>query len=255
MMLAAMEITPLVQLQRVTPANGAGVLVKREWRNPTGSLKDRMALGLILSWGSRWSDKAWGYGRQICRAPTGTSHAFVCGAKGYRMHAVSSEAFSQEKLDHMAALGAKPPLVPYDGRGVRREMFLDMIAAAKALASGPNTIWVNQMENTDTIPGYYALGEEIWRQTDGRIDAFRATCRNRGIAARRRDGSKAMKPEIKIMAWEPAESPLLVGGEHRAHDIEGIGLRYRPALGHEACRSLARRCDGRRESDGPTRRA
>ncbi len=159
-------------LQRVTPANGARVLVKLEWRNPTGSMKDRMAPGLISSWEADGRIKPGDTIVEYTGGSTGTSLAFVCGAKGYRMHAVSSKAFSQEKLDHMAALGAQLTLVPYGGRGMRREMFLDMIAAAKALASEPNTIWVNQIENPDTIPGYYALGEEIWRQTDGRIDAF-----------------------------------------------------------------------------------
>ena len=228
--LAAIGNTPLVQLQRVTPANGARVLVKLEWRNPTGSMKDRMALGLISSWEADGRIKPGDTIVEYTGGSTGTSLAFVCGAKGYRMHAVSSKAFSQEKLDLMVALGAQLTLVPYGGRGMRREMFLDMIAAAKALASEPNTIWVNQIENPDTIPGYYALGEEIWRQTDGRIDAFVQPVGTgaslRGVAT----VLKRLRPEIKIVAWEPAESPVLAGGERGAHDIEGIGLGYRPAL-------------------------
>jgi cysteine synthase A len=133
--LAAIGNTPLVPLQRVTPANGPRVLVKLEWRNPTGSMKDRMALGLISKWEADGRIKPGDTIVEYTGGSTETSLAFVCRAKGLRMHAVSSRAFSQEKLDHMAALGAQLTLVPYDGRGMRREMFLDMIAAAKALAS------------------------------------------------------------------------------------------------------------------------
>jgi cysteine synthase A len=232
--LAAVGNTSLVQLRHVVPNNGANIFAKLEWQNPTGSMKDRMALGLISKMEAERRIKRGDTIIEYTGGSTGTSLAFVCGAKGYKMHAVSCKAFSQEKLDHMTALGAQLTLVPYDGQGMRREMFLQMIAAAKKLASESNMFWVNQIENPDTILGYIPLGEEIWKQTDGKVDAFVQPVGTgaslRGVAM----VLKRYKPNVKIIAWEPAESPVLSGGERGAHDIEGIGIGYRPALWDES---------------------
>ena len=234
LILAAVGNTSLVQLRHVVPKNGANIFAKLECQNPTGSMKDRMALGLISKMEAERRIKRGDTIIEYTGGSTGTSLAFVCGAKGYKMHAVSCKAFSQEKLDHMKALGAQLTLVPYDGQGMRREMFLEMIAAAKKLASEPNTFWVNQIENPDTILGYIPLGEEIWKQTDGKVDAFVQPVGTgaslRGVAM----VLKRYKPNVKIIAWEPAESPVLSGGESGAHDIEGIGIGYKPALWDES---------------------
>jgi cysteine synthase len=232
--LAAVGNTSLVQLRHVVPKNGANIFVKLEWQNPTGSMKDRMALGLISKMEAHGRIKQGDTIIEYTGGSTGTSLAFVCGAKGYKMHAVSCRAFSQEKLDHMVALGAQLTLVPYDGQGFSCEMFLEMIAAAKKLASEPNTFWVNQIENPDTIPGYYPLGEEIWKQTGGKVDAF---VQSVGTGASLRGVATVLRRyqlEVKIVAWEPAESPVLSGGEPGAHDIEGIGIGYKPALWDES---------------------
>jgi cysteine synthase A len=234
LILAAVGNTSLVQLRQVVPKNGANIFAKLEWQNPTGSMKDRMALGLISKMEAERRIKRGDTIIEYTGGSTGTSLAFVCGAKGYKMHAVSCKAFSQEKLDHMTALGAQLTLVPYDGLGMRREMFLEMIAAAKKLASESNTFWVNQIENPDTILGYKPLGEEIWKQTDGKVDAFVQPVGTgaslRGVAM----VLKRYKPNVKIIAWEPSESPVLSGGERGAHDIEGIGIGYKPALWDES---------------------
>lgn len=119
--------TSLVQLQKLVPPNCGQIFAKLEWQNPTGSMKDRMALGVIsraeedgrLSAGSTLVEYTGG--------TTGASLAMVCAAKGYRIHVVSSKAFSQEKLDQMVAFGAKLTLVPYDGQGITKQLILDMI--------------------------------------------------------------------------------------------------------------------------------
>src|SRR5207248_9910120 len=103
---------------------------------------------------------------------TGASLALVCAAKGYKIHVVSSKAFSREKLDHMVAYGAQLTLVPYDGKGITKQLILDMVEAARKLTLEPHTFWSNQLTNTDSIAGYFPLGEEIWSQTGGKIDAF-----------------------------------------------------------------------------------
>jgi len=164
---------------------------------------------------------------------TGASLAMVCAAKGYRIRVVSSRAFSQEKLDHMVALGAELTLVPYDGGGITKQLILDMIEAARKLSREPGTYWTDQLNNADSIAGYFPLGEEIWAQTNGKVDVF---IQSVGTAASLRGVATVLKrhnPRLRVVAVEPAESPVLSGGKPGAHDIEGIGIGYRPPLWDE----------------------
>jgi cysteine synthase A len=161
---------------------------------------------------------------------TGTSLAFICAAKGYRIHIVSSDAFSQEKLDHMAALGAELTLVPSEGGLTTKKLILDMIEAARELSTEPHTYWTDQLNNHDSIAGYHSLGEEIWSQTEGKVDAF---VHSVGTAASIRGVAtvlKQYKPPVKIVAVEPGESAVLLGGQPGPHKIEGVGIGYTPPL-------------------------
>ncbi len=161
---------------------------------------------------------------------TGTSLALVCAAKGYRLRIVSSDAFSKEKLDHMAALGAELTLVPSEGGLTTKKLILDMIEAARGLSREPHTYWTDQLNNQDSIAGYYPLGEEIWSQMNGEIDAFvhcvGTAASSRGVAT----VLKRHKPGIRIVAVEPAESSVLLGGPAGPHKIEGVGIGYTPPL-------------------------
>ena len=193
-------------------------------------MKDRMALGVITKAEQDGHLRSGSTVVEYTGGSTGASLALVCAAKGYNIHVVSSRAFSQEKLDHMVAYGAKLTLVPYAGGGATKQMFLDMIETARRISEQPNTYWVNQLSNPDAIVGYYPLGEEIWDQMGGQIDAFvqsvgtfASLC---GVAA----VLKRHNPKIKIIAVEPAESSILLGGPPGAHDIEGIGVGFTPAL-------------------------
>lgn len=222
--------TSLVQLQRLVPSGSANVFAKLESQNPTGSMKDRMALGLINHSLESGKLKAGDTVVEYTGGSTGTSLALVCAAKGIALHAVSSHAFSKEKLDHMVALGAKLTLVPYDGMGITRQVFLDMIAAAERLCAEPNTLWVNQLNNPDTIRGYESLGEEIWQQTGGKVDAFVQMV---GTGASLRGVAGVLRrynPKVKIIAVEPDESAFLSRGMSGKHDIEGVGIGYKPPL-------------------------
>ena len=228
--LDAIGNTSMVQLRKVVPPNGADIFVKLEWENPTGSIKDRMAHAVIA--------RAEGDGRlkpgdtvvEYTGGSTGTSLALVCAAKGYRIHIVSSDAFSREKLDHMVALGAKLTLVPSEGGRTTKKLILDMIEVARRLSQEPRTYWTDQLNNHDSIAGYYALGEEIWSQTKGEIDAFvhcvGTAASSRGVAT----VLKRYKPSIRIVAVEPAESSVLLGGQPGPHKIEGVGIGYTPPL-------------------------
>src|SRR5881275_254254 len=154
--------TPLVQLRRVVPESCARILVKIEGANPTGSMKDRMAQAMIEAAERDGRLKPGGTVIEYTGGSTGASLALVCAAKGYRIKIVSSDAFSREKLDQMAAFGAELTLVPSEGGLTTKKLILDMIETARELSKEPNTYWTDQLNNHDTITGYYSLGEEIW---------------------------------------------------------------------------------------------
>ena len=228
--LDAIGNTSLVRLHKIAPASGAAIFAKLEWENPTGSVKDRMARAVI--------ERAEQDGRlkpgytvvEYTGGSTGTSLALVCAAKGYAIHIVTSEAFSREKRDHMEALGAKLTLVPSEGGKTTKKLILDMIETARVLSREPRTYWTNQLENPDTIAGYHALGEEIWTQTGGAVDAFvhcaGTAASSRGVAT----ALKKHKPATRIVVVEPAESSVLRGEAPGPHKIEGVGIGYTPPL-------------------------
>jgi len=228
--LRAIGDTSLVRLRRVVPAGAGEVWAKLEWENPTGSLKDRMAQAVISRAEEDGRLEPGGTVVEYTGGSTGTSLALVCAAKGYRLRIVSSDAFSREKLDHMAALGAELTLVPSEGGLTTKKLILDMIETARELSREPGAYWTNQLENEDTIAGYHALGEEIWRQTEGEVDAFvhcvgtGASSRGVATALKRRDKS------VRVAVVEPAESAVLGGGAPGPHKIEGVGIGYVPPL-------------------------
>jgi cysteine synthase A len=146
------------------------------------------------------------------------------------MKIVTSDAFSRDKRDQMAAFGAELTLVPSEGGLTTKKLILDMIERARELSREPGTFWADQLNNADTITGYYALGEEIWQQTGGRVDAF---VHSVGTAASSRGAATALKrhrPGVKFFAVEPAESAVLGGGQPGPHKIEGVGIGYTPPL-------------------------
>ena len=228
--LHAIGNTSMARLRKVVPANGANILVKLEWENPTGSMKDRMAHAVISRAEEDGRLKRGDTVVEYTGGSTGTSLALVCAAKGYRIRIVTSDAFSAEKRDHMAALGAELTLVPSEGGLTTRKLIEDMIEVARECSHAPHTYWTDQLNNRDSIAGYHALGEEIWRQTQGKVDAF---VHSVGTAASVRGVATVLKrhnPKIRIVAVEPAESPVLQGGAAGAHKIEGIGVGFIPPL-------------------------
>jgi len=228
--LDAVGNTSLVRLRSVVPPGCAQILVKLEWENPTGSLKDRMAQAVIASAERAGRLKPGDTVVEYTGGSTGTSLAWVCAARGYRMHIVTSDAFSLEKRDHMAALGAELTLVPSEGGRTTRKLILEMVETVRRLSQEPHTYWTDQLNNPDCVVGYHALGEEIWSQTGGEIDAFvhcvGTAASLRGVAT----VLKRHKPGIEIVAVEPAESAVLLGGQPGPHEIEGVGIGLTPPL-------------------------
>jgi len=193
-------------------------------------VKDRMARAVISRAEEDGRLRAGWTVLEYTGGSTGASLALVCAAKGYPLRIVSSDAFSREKLDQMRALGATLTLVPSEGGLTTRKLILDMIETARRLSEEPGTYWTDQLNNQDSLAGYHPLAEEIWQQTNGKVDAFvhcvgtAATIRGVATVLRRH------KPGILIAAVEPAESSVLSGGQTGPHKIEGVGIGYEPPL-------------------------
>jgi cysteine synthase A len=227
--LAAIGSTPLVELQRVVPDNSARVLVKLEWTNPTGSMKDRMAAAVIAGAEARGDLRPGGVVVEYTAGTTGVSLAFACAVKGYGLHVVFSDAFSVEKRRTMEAFGAVED-VPSDAGRITEGLIRAMIARAGELAAKPGHWWCDQLNNADAVNGYMPLGEEIWQQTGGRVDAFvHAVSTAHSIHGISR-GLRAHRPDLEVVAVEPAESAVLSGSPSGSHRIEGIGIGFVPPL-------------------------
>ena len=222
--------TPLVALRRIVPRGSARILVKLEWANPTGSMKDRMARAVIEAAAKDGRLKPGGTVVEYTSGTTGIALAFVCAATGHKLHAVFSDAFSEEKRRTMQAFGAEVTDVPSHGRGITESLVKEMIAASKRIAERPGHWWSDQLTNRDAVAGYVPLGEEIWSQTEGRVDAFVQVVGTahsiHGVA----QGLRRHRPGIHVAAVEPAESAVLSGGPTGSHGIEGIGIGFVPPL-------------------------
>ena len=228
--LDAVGNTSLVRLRRVVPPDCADIHVKLEWENPTGSVKDRMALAVISSAEADGRLKPGGTVVEYTGGSTGASLALVCAARGYRLRIVTSDAFSREKLDQMRAFGAELTLVPSEGGKTTKKLILDMIERAREMSTEPGAFWTDQLNNRDSIAGYYPLAEEVWAQTKGKVDAF-VHCVGTGASSRGvATVLKKHKPAIRIVCVEPGESPVLSGGQPGPHKIEGVGIGYMPPL-------------------------
>ena len=228
--LSAIGNTSIVRLRKVVPADCADILVKLEWENPSGSMKDRMAEAVITRAEADGRLTPGGTVVEYTGGSTGASLAMVCAARGYRIRIVTSDAFAREKRDQMAAFGAELTLVPSEGGLTTKKLILDMIEVARGMAREPGTFWTDQLNNHDTIAGYHALGEEIWAQTKGKVRAFVHAV---GTAASSRGVATVLKRyngDVRFAAVEPAESAVLGGGPPGPHKIEGVGIGYIPPL-------------------------
>ncbi|MGB9432728.1 MAG: cysteine synthase family protein [Candidatus Acidiferrum sp.] len=210
--------TSLLALRSIVPKNGTRILLKMESENPTGSMKDRMALAMI--------EAAEASVVEYTGGSTGVSLSLVCAMKGYPLHIVTSDAFSREKLDHMKILGATLQIVTSESGRMTEKLTRDMIEAARIVAEKTRAFWTDQMKNRDQLAAYHKMADELWIQTDGHVDGFvqsvgtAASLRGIGVGLRRRNA------QISIVAVEPSESPVLSGGQPGAHKIDGIGAGF-----------------------------
>jgi len=220
--LDAIGNTPLVRLRRCAPENGAELWLKLEYNNPSGSMKDRMALAMIegaerdglISPGDTVVEYTGG--------STGPALALVCRARGYRALIVMADCFTEERFQLMRALGAELEVIPsVEGRPkVTAKDVENMVARAGELAEAPGHYATDQFNNPYTVPGHRDwLGREIWAQSKGRVTAF---CHGVGTASSLMGVSEALKPRgVFIQAHEPAGSAAISGGERGTFLIQG----------------------------------
>lgn len=222
--------TPLIELKSMRTPGSARIVAKMESHNPTGSMKDRMALSVV--------DRAIATGKltregtlvEYTGGSTGTSLAFVCTSYGIKSSLVSSDAFSREKRDHMRALGADVAEIPSENGLITEKLIKEMIDLAADLSSTPGAFFADQFNNEDAIAGYGSLAEEAWKQTNQKIDVFVHSVGTAHSIAGVAKVLRAYNPELKVVAVEPAESPVLSGGKSGAHKIEGVGVGFVPPL-------------------------
>ncbi len=222
--------TPLVQLRHIVPRGAARVVAKLEWGNPTGSMKDRMANAAVTRAELDGRLRPGGTVVEYTAGTTGVSLGLVCAAKGYGLEIVFSEAFSEEKRRTMQAFGARVTDVPSDNKKITEALIKGMINAAAEISRRPGHWYCDQLNNHDAIEGYIPLGEEIWQQTDGRIDAFVHSVSTAHSIHGVTEALWGHRREIRIVAVEPEESAVLSGKPSGSHKIEGIGIGFIPPL-------------------------
>ena len=218
--------TSMLALRNIVPENGSRVLLKLESENPSGSIKDRMALAMIEAAEADGRLARDGLVVEYTGGSTGVSLSLVCAVKGYAIRIVTSDAFSREKLDHMEILGAELEIVKSDSGRMTEKLTREMVEAARVIAQEPGSHWTDQLNNTAPIAAYHRMAEEIWAQTGGQIDGFVQSVGTAGSLRGIGEGLRGHDEQIRVVAVEPAESPVLSGGETGAHKIDGVGAGF-----------------------------
>jgi cysteine synthase A len=191
-------------------------------------MKDRMALTAIEAAEKDGRLNPGGTVVEYTGGSTGASLAFVCAAKGYRCKIVTSDAFSAEKTRTAQAFGAQIVLIPSDGGKITEQLIRKMIETARQISQEPQHWWFDQLNNADAARGYYSMGEEIWQQSGGKVDAFVQAV---GSAHSLNGVAKVLRernPQLRVVAAEPGESAVLSGRSKGPHKIEGIGIGFAP---------------------------
>lgn len=223
--------TPLIKLSRLSEPGCADIYVKYEGANPTGSMKDRMALSMIEGAEKRGLLKPGGRVVEYTGGSTGSSLAMVCATKGYQAHFVSSNAFSQEKLQTMKAFGAQLDLIHVEDGKITAQLVQDMIAKARELSKAPNTFWTDQFNNVDNRNAYHQMAKEIIGVMGNQVDEFIQGVGTGGSFSGNSEILKNQIPGIRCIAIEPANLRALSGGDTSGrHKLEGIGSGFVPAI-------------------------
>jgi cysteine synthase len=220
--------TPLVRLNKLPQQNGvkAAILAKLEYFNPAGSVKDRIGSAMIAAMERAGVIKPDTTLIEPTSGNTGIALAFVAAAKGYRLKLVMPDSMSVERRKMLAFLGAELVLTPA-AQGMK-----GAIAAAEELVrSTPNSVMPQQFKNLANPEIHRrTTAEEIWNDTNGGVDIFVAGVGTGGTITGVGQVLKPRKPSLRVVAVEPEESPVLSGGQHTPHKIQGIGAGFVPDI-------------------------
>ena len=217
--------TPLMRLNRVTDDCGASILAKLEFLNPTGSIKDRIALSMIEAAEKEGTIKPGSTIIEATSGNTGIGLSFVAAAKGYKMIVVMPEVMSMERRMVMKMYGANLVLTP------AKDFVEGSCKKAKELAKQTDGFCPDQFANPANVAAHrIRTGQEIWEQTDGKVDGFVAGVGTGGTLIGVAETLKKKNPRVVIAAVEPAESPIMSEGKSGSHRIEGIGDGFIPDI-------------------------
>lgn len=220
--------TPLVRIRRLAEQEGvvADLLLKLEFFNPLGSVKDRIALGMVIDMENEGRIEP---GKTTLVEPTsgntGIGLAFVAASRGYRLILTMPESMSIERRKMLAIMGAQVELTPRE-KGMRGAME----RANEFLATIPGSVMPSQFDNPSN-PGIHerTTAEEIWKDTDGQVDFIVSGIGTGGTFTGCARALKPRRPGLKMVAVEPEKSPVLSGGQPSPHPIQGIGAGFIPA--------------------------
>ncbi len=218
--------TPLVRLNRLTAGLEATVVAKLESFNPLGSVKDRIGVSMIEAAEREGRIRADTIILEPTSGNTGIALAFVCAAKGYRLVLTMPETMSLERRALLRALGAELILTP------GAEGMAGAVRRATELAATDPRYFIPQQFQNPANPAIHrrTTAEEIWRDTDGRVDIVVAGVGTGGTITGIAETLKPRKADLRIVAVEPAASPVLSGGQPGPHRIQGIGAGFVPAV-------------------------
>ncbi len=223
--------TPIFKLERIVEPGMADIYVKYEGANPTGSMKDRMALSMIEGAERRGELKKGGTVVEYTGGSTGSSLAMVCAVKGYKAHFVSSDAFSDEKLQTMRAFGAHLEIIPSDNGKITAKLIDDMVRRAKEISENANTFWTDQFNNIDNRNAYHKMAQEFIDELGTDIDEFITGVGTGGSFSGNAEVFKQEIPKIRCIAIEPYYVRSLSGGDTSGkHKLEGIGAGFVPSI-------------------------
>lgn len=223
--------TPLIKLEKLSEPGCAEIFVKYEGGNPTGSMKDRMALSMIEGAERRGQLKPGGRVVEYTGGSTGGALAMVCANKGYKAHFVSSDAFAEEKLQTMKAFGADLEIIPSGNGLITAKLIKSLIERARELSNAPNTFWTDQFNNVDNRNAYHNMAKEIIKVLGKNVDEFIMGVGTGGSFSGNAEMLKQEIPSIRCIAIEPKNVRALSGGDiSGTHKLEGIGSGFVPAI-------------------------
>ncbi len=223
--------TPLIKLERMPGPESADIYLKCESANPTGSMKDRMALSMIEGAEKRGDLKPGGTVVEYTGGSTGSSLAMVCASRGYHAHFVSSDAFAEEKLRTMRAFGAHLEIIPSENGRITALLIKTLIDRARELSSNPGTFWTDQFNNPDNRAAYHVLAREIVDVLGKDIDEFIMGVGTGGAFSGTSEYLKQEIPAIRCIPIEPLHVRALSGGDiSGSHRLEGIGSGFIPSI-------------------------